>query len=353
MSLSDYAKLPMPDDLYLIDKFLPCPGRVLLVGPPKQGKSYLAMQIALAVAQGTPFLGRPSVSGGCRTLYLQFDTPHSLWLQRIQDLEEEHIHLPDNFFQLHPSDQRPFLDIANNESDVKYLEDAMDTVTPKFVVVDTLAKLHTGDENDAGAMKKVFHKLNRIFAHCCILYVHHTKKLSPPPGQKAVHRPSPSDAARGSSFVAGEVDSVMLLFNHRLTTEPRFDEHGDYQCQQDPHTKLWEFAEVIRLAGLESDMRKRFAMKPWSSWNEFRKDAEGQFKHIPDHLLQRLKRDLGRNFAPSSAEPETPPVTSPDPVETSPLPEDTSKLHSADVSRAVESSHTTGQEVVNDLPEPR
>lgn len=294
LTLDEYADLPMPDDTYLIDKFLPCPGRVLLVGPPKQGKTYLALQLAMAVASGTSFLGRPALSGGRRTLYLQFDTPHSLWLKRIKELREENIILPKEMHVLNPDDQRPYLDVANSESDRDYLRRIMLTLQPKFVVVDTLAKLHTGDENDAGAMKKIFHTLNKIFVDCCILYVHHTKKLSPPPGQKEVHRPTPSDAARGSSFVAGEVDSVMLLANRRLTTEPRFDEHGDFQCQQDQHTKLWDFAETVRIAGIESDMRKLFDSKreTWISWQEYRREAETVIKRIPDHLMQRLKREL-------------------------------------------------------------
>lgn len=315
LSLDQYASLPSQTDNYLIDRFLPCPGRVLLVGPPKRGKSYLALQIGLAVAKGESFLGRPALSAGRRVLYLQFDTPHSLWLERMHMLKEEGIELPPfrpqadhgDFIVLDPSHLRRSLDVVNNPDDVAYLIQIMTDLKPALVIVDTLAKLHSGDENDAGAMKKVFHVLNSIFADCCILYVHHTRKLSPQPGQKVLHRPTPSDAARGSSFLAGEVDAIWLLYNNSLTTEVRFDESGSYHCQQNPHSKLWVFDESTRVIRLEQQARAFWAMKPWPTWVSFRHYLTDHLPHVPDHLIHRLRRELEPSIVPPPASPDLPP----------------------------------------------
>lgn len=307
LSLEQYAALPSQPDNYLIDRFLPCPGRVLLVGPPKRGKSYLALQIGLAVAKGESFLGRPALSVGRRVLYLQFDTPHSLWLERMQMLKEEGIELPPfrpqadcgDFIVLDPTHLRRSLDVVNNPDDVAYLIQIMTDLHPAMVIVDTLAKLHSGDENDAGAMKKIFHVLNSIFADCCILYVHHTRKLSPQPGQKVLHRPTPSDAARGSSFLAGEVDAIWLLYNNALTTEVRFDESGSYHCTQNPHSKLWVFDESTRVLRLEQQARAFWQMQSWPSWVAFRHYLTDHLPHVPDHLIHRLRRELEPSIARS------------------------------------------------------
>lgn len=300
LSLQDYANLPEDPQQYLIDRFLPCPGRVLLVGPPKAGKSYLALQIGLAVANGQPFLGRPAIPGGRRVLYLQFDTPHKLWRERMIRLQEEGIPMPPyrqnreqgDFIVLDPTSLRKALDIANNPDDVAYLIQIMNDLKPSLVIVDTLSKLHTGEENDAGAMKKVFYILNSIFAEACIIYVHHTKKLSPQPGQKILHRPSPSDAARGSSFLAGEVDAIHFLWGEIMTTEVRFDENGSYHCKQNPHTHMWDFDEVHRIERLEVQLRNKWNDQAWPSWIAFRHYVIEHFPKVPDHLLLRLRTEL-------------------------------------------------------------
>ena len=300
LSLKQYAALPSPEARYLIDRFLPLPGRVLLVGPAKVGKSYLALQMGLAVATGTSFLGRPALPNGRRVLYLQFDMPHVSWLERMQRLQQDGVALPDfrptqdtgDFVVLGPSSQRPYLDVIHTPDDVAYLIQVLADLHPALVIVDTLAKLHTSEEKDERAMKKVFHTLNAIFADCCILYVHHTRKLSPPAGMKAQSRPTPGDAARGSSFMAGDVDMIGLLYNRCLTTEGRFDEDGAYHCTQDPLTNFWIFPEASRLVRLEEQCRLHWASATWAAWPDYRRSVMEHYPHVPDHLLSRLRRDL-------------------------------------------------------------
>ena len=300
LTLEQFADLPDTGSCYLIDKFIPCPGRVLLVGPPKKGKSYLALQIGLAIAQGTRFLGRPSTSG--RVLYLQYDTPHSLWLDRMKDLKSAGVSLAGNFHVLAPDDTKPNLDILKEPADVAYLMEAVADIHPKLVIIDTLRKIHSGDENDSGSMNKVFDILNHIFKECAVLFVHHTHKLSPPPGMKATHRPIPSDAARGSSFTTGEVDATYLLYNNALSTDCRFDESTHYTAERDPLTKLWIFPESTRLTKLEEECRALFMTQAWASYHDFQVILTKAHPHLPDHLTSRLKREL----APTCGDVSTP-----------------------------------------------
>ena len=70
---------------WVIHKLLPRPGLTILMGPPKLGKTFLALGIALAVVHGEPFLGQKTVPG--RVLYLQLDSSEAVWRERLKDLD--------------------------------------------------------------------------------------------------------------------------------------------------------------------------------------------------------------------------------------------------------------------------
>ena len=60
----------LPELCYLVEGFLP-QGLVLLASPPKYGKSWLALQLCLAVSRGEPFLGMPARQATCLYLALE------------------------------------------------------------------------------------------------------------------------------------------------------------------------------------------------------------------------------------------------------------------------------------------
>jgi RecA-family ATPase len=292
LTLDQYADLPTEEGSYLIDRFIPCPGRVLLVGPPKEGKSYLGLQIGLAVAKGEPFMGRPSKAS--KVLYLQYDTPHMLWLDRVKQLRKAGVKFHDNFVMLDPMEAKSSIDVRKSPKDIEYLSSVVETVKPKLVIIDTLRKCFSGDENSSDIGAEVFNTLNVIFKDQAVVYIHHTHKLSPPPGQKIQARIKPVDAVRGTSFFAGEVDAVYLLYASKLSTDVRFDESTDYPVKRDPDTKLWVFPEAEKLLKLEANIRSVWASKQWPSWDSFRKHLSHTFVStpIPDHLIQRLEGEL-------------------------------------------------------------
>ena len=290
LTLDQYADLPESDSSYLIDKFLPCPSRILLVGPPKKGKSYLGLQIGLTVAKGEPFMGRPSQAS--KVLYLQYDTPHTLWLQRLKDLRRSGVTFHDNFVMLDPAEAKTQIDIRKNPSDILYLRKAVEEIQPKLVIIDTLRKVFSGDENSSDIGSEVFNILNDIFRDQAVIYIHHTHKLSPPPGQKIQHKISPVDSVRGSSFFSGEVDAVYLLYGKYLSTDCRFDESTDYHVERDEITKLWTFPDTVKLSKQEAKIRELWASKTWTSWREFREYITHILVTVPDHLLARLEGEL-------------------------------------------------------------
>lgn len=300
LTLDEYADLPESDTSYLIDKFIPCPGRILLVGPPKKGKSYFGLQLGLAVAKGESFMGRHSTQA--KVLYLQYDTPHGLWLQRLKDLRKSGVSFHENFVMLDPQEAKVQLDVRKNPSDITYLKNVVEEVKPKLVIIDTLRKTFSGDENSSDVGAEVFNILNDIFIHCAVVYIHHTHKLSPPPGKKIEHKISPVDSVRGSSFFSGEVDAVYLLYGKHLSTDCRFDESADYKVERDPITNFWLFPDTDKLSKQELKVRELWHSKLWPSWLEFRKHILHTLITVPDHLMARLEGELSPPV-PASSEP--------------------------------------------------
>jgi RecA-family ATPase len=299
ITLDQFADMTLEEGSYLIHKFIPCPGRVLLVGPPKEGKSYLALQLGLAVAKGESFMGRSSTQA--KVIYLQYDDPTFLWYDRIKKLRQAGVSLHDNFVMPDPSIARKGIDIRKNPKDVEYLQEMVEVVKPKLVIIDNLRKIFSGDENSSDVMSEVFTILNTIFKHQAVIYIHHTHKLSPPPGQKVQARVKPVDAARGSSFLTGEVDAVYLLYGKKLSTDVRFDESTEYVVTRDEHTKLWVFPEAERLQKMEVHIRSLFGSRVWDSWDSFLKQLRYTIPAIPDHLMSRLEEELQPQLASSHA----------------------------------------------------
>jgi hypothetical protein len=69
LSLAEIAKLPPPE--WLIDGLVPQDGLVVLYGEPAAGKSFLALDWALSIATGVPWLGREVKQGEVVYVYAE------------------------------------------------------------------------------------------------------------------------------------------------------------------------------------------------------------------------------------------------------------------------------------------
>lgn len=302
ISLSDYRALPTLEIEYLISRMLPKPGRVIITGPPKEGKSFLALQIALAIAQGHPhFLGRPVKKG--KVLYLQFDTPDALWKERLDDLAVAGVDLTGDFHLIHPDDAMHKVDIRDPETRKK-IERLLVTVQPDLVVVDVLRKIHDAQENDSTEMKQVFDIINVVFAGYSLLMLHHTPKLNPEFG-----RPKPSNALRGSSFIGGEVEATWLLFNGLLTIESRIDEEFETRAVRNPRTGMWTFPEIEEMGDLPTELIALCEANPGRSHRQLAEIVRQRFGLSQASYYRQMKSLRCRHF-------EEPSVTSESHVDT-------------------------------------
>lgn len=187
----------------------------ILGGAPKTCKTWLAAEVAVAVASGTPALGRFVVPApGPALLFCAEDSPaalrrriESLVAARGRRLDDLPLHLLDvNALRL------------DRSSDLERLAATVAQVQPRLLVLDPFVRLARIDENSAAEVSAVLGALRELQRQhaLAVLVVHHARK-SP-----AAH---PGQSLRGSSDFAAWGDSNLYLARNgarvRLTLEHR------------------------------------------------------------------------------------------------------------------------------------
>jgi hypothetical protein len=238
VTLEGFADLPRPNLAWIIHHMLPKPGTVLMVGKPKAGKSFLALQIAMSVAQGRDFIGSKTEQGP--VLYLQLDTSETVWRDRLRKLRECGMDMTGPVFTVHPDDMPSHINILEDATQA-WLRALLKQDDPKLVIVDVMRNLHSNDENDSTAMKRVGDCISDVFRGRSLLLLHHAKKLDAKQPDLDI-----SQVGRGSSYMMGAVDAIWFLHGNKLQISNRWDEPTSYNANQDDNG-VWVFREEKEL----------------------------------------------------------------------------------------------------------
>lgn len=188
----DLTKDPTPFE-WMVDNWI-CRGDVtLLVGEPNVGKSFISMALAIAVAEGKDeFLGEKLYSHG-KVLYIDEENPEDVVFHRLSSLGLTSTGMS-NIHYYHRQHIRLDRGIDN------LLDDAL-VIQPKLIVVDSLTRVHTQDENNAGAMNVLFNDGIIPLARetgAAVLVLHHTNKSE---------STSSYTRTRGSSDIGAAIDT--------------------------------------------------------------------------------------------------------------------------------------------------
>lgn len=183
-----------PPPVHWIVENLICKGDIhLLIGEPGIGKSWLTMGLALAVAgEASDFLGFP-VSEHGRVLYLDEENPEDLIYNRMNKLGMSEF-AAKNIRYLNNVGVR----LDKQADDV--IEEALD-FEPTLVVLDSLTRFHTEDENHAGSMAGLFHNAIKPLARetgAGVVLIHHANKTDSNSSYKR---------SRGSGDIPASVDA--------------------------------------------------------------------------------------------------------------------------------------------------
>jgi hypothetical protein len=192
-SVKDLYDAPPEQVNYIVEGLLPTSGLSVLAGKPKAGKTTLARQLAVAVAQGQPFLNRVTQQGA--VLYLAIEEKQSevtVHFQQLGLLEADPVLILCGAVPKHQA-------VAKLEATLKVVSDV------KLVIVDPMFRfVGVKDSNDYievnDALEKLLELARNSGAH--ILTVHHMKKRE---------TEDLTDTALGSSAIVGGVDTYLAL----------------------------------------------------------------------------------------------------------------------------------------------
>lgn len=183
--------LKKPD--WLVDELIAKGDLTMMIGEPGVGKSWVSMSLAVAIAEGSPsWLGRSMNAGGSRVLYVDEENPEALVPYRLTKLGLTSAGMKNIRF-LHQQG------VKLDKHPDYILEEALD-YSPVLIVLDSLTRIHTKDENNAGEISALFNDgilpLVRSTG-ASLLVLHHVNKSD---------STSSFTRARGSSDLSGVID---------------------------------------------------------------------------------------------------------------------------------------------------
>lgn len=212
LPLSQYLAVPRGDQVWLLESLLPVSGKMLIYSQPKLGKSYLAIQLAQALSGASPdWMGFPVRKTG-KVFYLQLDTPPSTWADRFKRIQEHGIKLNDNIIladELTIGQYFYPFDILQ-PSHMEFLATVIKPYKPDCVIIDTLRKVHSGEENSSTYMSQVISNLRKATLPAALVIISHDKKPSADQDKDIMYD------HRGSGGVVGEMDAIIRLTKGRL-----------------------------------------------------------------------------------------------------------------------------------------
>ena len=189
---------------WLIKRFVSADSLTTLFGSPGCGKSFVAIDMACCIAAGQEWNGNRTATG--QVLYIAGEG-HVGFARRLTAWQGVHGIIPPN--RLFVSTRS----IAFNPAGLQAVLDAIAELSdvPVLIVIDTLATVIDGNENDAADMARFIRALKamQVRTQAAVLVVHHTGH-----GDKS--------RARGHSSLNGAIDTELKL--------ERTDGNGTLTC---------------------------------------------------------------------------------------------------------------------------
>lgn len=203
-----------------------------LVSPGGVGKSFFALQLALLVGTGHDLLGLDHPVKIGRVAMLCLEDPEDALRHRIHALGK---YLPPEVrAKMHEQVQIfALLGKKTNIFDPPFFGWVQQAARgTRLVIIDTLRRVHSEDENDAAKMSDLLARLEQIAEQerCAILFLHHTTKNAALGGQTDVQQ-----ASRGSSVLT---DNIRWQSYLAVMTDGEASKHGVQKDERRRHVRF-------------------------------------------------------------------------------------------------------------------
>lgn len=186
----------------LIENVLRKGHKMLIAGPSKAGKSFLQIELCIAIAEGRKWLNWTCAQG--KVMYVNLELDRSSCLHRFKDVYDAMGLQANNLKNI---------DIWN----LRGKSVPMDRLAPKLIcraakkdyvaiIIDPIYKVITGDENSADQMANFCNQFDKVCTElgCAVIYCHHHSK-----GSQGSKRSM--DRASGSGVFARDPDALLDL----------------------------------------------------------------------------------------------------------------------------------------------
>jgi hypothetical protein len=224
LSVRRAAEIPLEDaSRWLVEGLWSEQGVGVIGGAPKSCKTWLALDLALSVASGTPVLGQfPVAHAGPVLFYGAEDAPAQL-RSRIETIAASRRLSVDRL------DVRFILENTlrlDTDRDRKRLAATIEHHRPRLLALDPLVRLHRIDENSAGDMSSLLAELRTLQRRfeLAIALVHHLRKNAPARGADGLALRGSGDLyAWGDSnlFLRKRENHLILTVEHRAAPAPK------------------------------------------------------------------------------------------------------------------------------------
>lgn len=253
LSLSELLSQPSDEIPSLVSGILPSGGVLIIGGEQGTGKTWFILTLAIHIARGQPFLDRFATMKGAVLIIDEESGESRLRFRLNRLLGDESADLPIYLASMSGID-------LGSRRWVDALHQKIEELRPAVVIIDSLVRVHRGDENSAQAMSQVFATLSQIRQQfgCAFVLTHHLRKRAQLNWLNTLDQ-----RMRGSSDISAYADSVLGLeqIDNRLILRQFKNRDGDLarplalaiEDTDEDSTRLVVVAEVDE----EADKRKQ------------------------------------------------------------------------------------------------
>ena len=203
---------PSTDDRedWIIRDVIPRGEPAIWAGPPKAGKTWAALDVALCIARGTPWLGgavhENTIGEPARVLVVALEDSRRRLATRLWELARGYDTTPnDPVISDHLSIAREPLRLPGDE---RAFSAELRRWRPLVVIIDCLTRVMVGDQNairDVAAFTALWSRMCSDVG-ASITFLHHTAKTTGDPR----HKRDPFDAIRGSGDLVAAARNVVV-----------------------------------------------------------------------------------------------------------------------------------------------
>lgn len=224
----------IPDLCWTVDELLP-EGLAVLVSPPKFGKSWMSLQLSVAVATGAEFLNYPTRKG--EVLYLALEDSARRLQDRLAYFVQDGVEAPDN---LHFAIKAGQIGMGLEDEIRAFIEAHPGTV---LIIIDVFARVrpesspkknqYFEDYSVMGGLKDIADRYK-----IAILIIHHTRKMSD--SSDYVNNIS------GTNGISGSCDTIFTIERENrndptsiLNVTGRDVQPQEITIRRDPDSQHW------------------------------------------------------------------------------------------------------------------